>query len=678
MSLQPKVFGVPVVILGQTSNGTAYLDSTGEIQTVSPGTTGQLLVSNGASSPPSFQGSTAANTLIDLDGVWTVLDKSIGVTAIAATAKPGSPQYTYTIASGDIPNPSATIASFIQDYCVFFTIGGQYTGAGPGTINWRFTLNGTEIDVSDGSTPGVPASNYWWTTGGFLANKVNVGDVIGVELWGDTTNDFHYEYATIYIVPRVLGPRTGIHISATTAGLNISDRYFGLGPTGAAAGVTYNAVGLNASGYPVVYDTDQGGLYAGTLGSNNQAVTLPSIPFFNAPVSGDGNVLHDNNYVSGFYASAKTLDSFNVTDSYIRYYYAQSGVGPQGIQGVPGTTALTTLGDILYEDATPEPARLAGNITSTKKFLTQTGTGSVSAAPAWDTIAAGDVPTLNQNTTGSAASFTGSLSGDVTGTQGTTAIANTSGAGGHIISALTTNGGTLTNNTSGNAATATKLATARNINGVAFDGTAAITVTADANTLTGTTLASGVTGSSLTSTGTLTGGATGSGFTVDLGASTINGTLPTANGGSGWAYAFANSGGSDFTTTSTTLVDITGMSFTAVASTKYIVEGFLYVNSSSTAGIKFGFNSTGGSPTGFMQFIGMTSATAVGSIAVSTNNSAEGTAFVAVAADGVIHFWGVINSGTGSPTISMRGEKVTSGTLTVYKGSYLRYRVLGT
>jgi hypothetical protein len=62
----------------------------------------------------------------------------------------------------------------------------------------------------------------------------------------------------------------------------------------------------------------------------------------------------------------------------------------------------------------------------------------------------------------------------------------------------------LTGSISGNAATATALQTARNINGVSFNGTADITVTAAAGTLTGTTLASGVTASSLTSVGTLT------------------------------------------------------------------------------------------------------------------------------------------------------------------------------
>lgn len=58
----------------------------------------------------------------------------------------------------------------------------------------------------------------------------------------------------------------------------------------------------------------------------------------------------------------------------------------------------------------------------------------------------------------------------------------------------------------GNADTATALATARAINGVDFDGTAAITVTAAAGTLTGNTLNSGVTASSLTSVGTIATG----------------------------------------------------------------------------------------------------------------------------------------------------------------------------
>lgn len=62
---------------------------------------------------------------------------------------------------------------------------------------------------------------------------------------------------------------------------------------------------------------------------------------------------------------------------------------------------------------------------------------------------------------------------------------------------------TLNQNTTGSAAT---LTTPRAINGVNFDGSAAITVTAAAGTLTGTTLNSTVVSSSLTSLGTITTG----------------------------------------------------------------------------------------------------------------------------------------------------------------------------
>lgn len=58
-------------------------------------------------------------------------------------------------------------------------------------------------------------------------------------------------------------------------------------------------------------------------------------------------------------------------------------------------------------------------------------------------------------------------------------------------------------------------------------------VIAPAGTLTGTILASNVVTSSLTSVGTLTGGATGTGFTISLANSTISGNLPVANLNSG-------------------------------------------------------------------------------------------------------------------------------------------------
>lgn len=52
---------------------------------------------------------------------------------------------------------------------------------------------------------------------------------------------------------------------------------------------------------------------------------------------------------------------------------------------------MTTLGDILYRGPS-STTRLAGNTATTRKFLRQSGTGVVSAAPVWDTITSADLP----------------------------------------------------------------------------------------------------------------------------------------------------------------------------------------------------------------------------------------------------------------------------------------------
>ncbi len=50
------------------------------------------------------------------------------------------------------------------------------------------------------------------------------------------------------------------------------------------------------------------------------------------------------------------------------------------------------LGDIIYSSAANVLSKLPGNTVATRKFLRQTGTGAISAAPVWDTILAADVP----------------------------------------------------------------------------------------------------------------------------------------------------------------------------------------------------------------------------------------------------------------------------------------------
>ena len=52
---------------------------------------------------------------------------------------------------------------------------------------------------------------------------------------------------------------------------------------------------------------------------------------------------------------------------------------------------MTSLGDMIRGNAVGLPIRLAGNTTTTKKYLSQTGDGTISAAPIWDEITADEV-----------------------------------------------------------------------------------------------------------------------------------------------------------------------------------------------------------------------------------------------------------------------------------------------
>jgi len=129
-----------------------------------------------------------------------------------------------------------------------------------------------------------------------------------------------------------------------------------------------------------------------------------------------------------------------------------------------------------------------------------------------DIYSSGGQLVLNNGTNGLDAVFVGAVTGNVTGNL-------TGNVTGNLTGNVT---GNLTGNVTGVASSASKLAVAVNINGVAFDGSAAVTVPADASTLTNTTLNSTVVSSSLTSVGTLTS-LTVSGTTIlaDTSASTL-------------------------------------------------------------------------------------------------------------------------------------------------------------
>ena len=196
-------------------------------------------------------------------------------------------------------------------------------------------------------------------------------------------------------------------------------------------------------------------------------------------------------YVKQTYADSALLTKFNLKDTvkFIKQTYVDSAfLTKLSITGNATTATIATT------------ATSAGTASTASKLTTARTINGVAFDGSADiTITAtADAGTLTGTTLKS--TVTGSSLTSV-GTLANLTVTNP------IVGSITGNAATATSATTatsaGTASTATKLATARTINGVAFDGSADITVVADAGTLSGTTLNSTVTGSSLTSLGIL-------------------------------------------------------------------------------------------------------------------------------------------------------------------------------
>jgi len=192
-----------------------------------------------------------------------------------------------------------------------------------------------------------------------------------------------------------------------------------------------------------------------------------------------------------------------------------------------------TLGDTLYSSAANTLAKLAGNTTTTKKFLVQTGTGAVSAAPAWDVVNGADV---NGNITGSAGSVANAL------TLGTY-LTGTSYNGGTAVTA--TVDATAVN-------TASKVV-ARDSSGNFAAGTITAALTGNASTATAATNISGGVANQIPYQSTVA-------TTAFIAAPTVTGSVLSWNG-SAFAYA-TNIATATSATTATTATNATNVTVT--------------------------------------------------------------------------------------------------------------------
>jgi len=204
--------------------------------------------------------------------------------------------------------------------------------AGGGSVNSNSYYNRFNIQFLNGTvTMGAGTTNNWVQIGNTLAT--------GAAKAGDWTSNLFVSGvvdAQFQLAAFVAGgfAAQAISLSALTNGLALS-----------VVGVTGNA----------------GAAHADISGTANQVLRVNSA------------------------GTALTFGQLNLASS-----AAVTGVLPE-VNG--GTNQSTyTLGDILYSSALNTLSKLPGNTTTSKKFLRQTGSGASSAAPAWDTILAADVP----------------------------------------------------------------------------------------------------------------------------------------------------------------------------------------------------------------------------------------------------------------------------------------------
>jgi hypothetical protein len=266
-----------------------------------------------------------------------------------------------------------------------------------------------------------------------------------------------------------------------------------------------------------------------------------------------GTVTTNANLTGDVTSSGNATTLATVNSNVGSYTYASITVNGKGLVtaaangSAPLTNPMTTLGDIIYENATPAPARLAGNTSSTKNYLVQTGSGSASAAPTWGTIAVGDVPTLNQNTTGNAATVTtnANLTGVITSSGNATSTGAQTGTGNTFVMSVSpalTSTPTAPTQTAGDNSTAiatdafVTTAIANAIAGV--DPAIAVNVaTTTASNTSGLTYLNGVSGVGATFTGSINTALTFDGVTLTSGMRVlIKNDTQTTGGASAGAF----------------------------------------------------------------------------------------------------------------------------------------------
>ena len=354
---------------GQVTSGSALSSSDIPNLDASKITTGQLSVANGGTGVNSTTTFPTSGVVATRDAVETLTNKTITAPVISTIVNMGTlslPTSTDTLVG------RSTTDTLTNKTLSATTINGASIISGTTTINTTGT-------VSTGALTAANVTSLGNVT--IQGNNINASKLV---LNDKGTANYLAIKAPDTLASQLTWELPGTNGSAgqvlSTNGAGTLSWVSGVAPTGSASGdLTGN--------FPNPTVATVGGKTSTAIATSvNDTVAATNLSTASTIVKRDAS----GNFAAGTITGTLSGNATNVTGTVA---IANGGTGATTASAAfDALSPLTTIGDILYAGASGADTRLAGNQSTTKQFLSSTGTGSVANAPVWAALTASDIP----------------------------------------------------------------------------------------------------------------------------------------------------------------------------------------------------------------------------------------------------------------------------------------------